>query len=205
MSFSSADFRKLTVPLVIALLALGTGAALIWYSEQQLKSANQILAASKTERNQTREKLARISDEEREVREKMEIYRRLVDTRVLGPERRLEWIDSIQRIRTNRELLDLRYRIEPQRVILSAPGKSGNVDFHSSSMKVELALLHEGDLLSFLGDLREAGNAYVSVRRCNISRTGTGAAPQPGTILVPRLRADCLIDLITILDRGAKP
>ncbi|MBK8063026.1 MAG: hypothetical protein IPK29_02245 [Betaproteobacteria bacterium] len=204
MRLSSAELRKLALPLILATLALGAGAALIWYSEQQVLRANSAVLAARTERNQSREKLARISEEEREVREKIEIYRRLAETRVLGAERRLEWIDSIQRIRTSRELLDLRYRIEPQRLLHSAPGKSGNVDLNSSSMKVELALLHEGDLLAFLADLREAGNAYVSVRRCSLSRTGTGAAAQPGTTLAPRLRADCLIDLITIMDRGAK-
>jgi hypothetical protein len=68
-------------------------------------------------------------------------------------------------------------------------------------MKVDLALLHEGDLLRFLNDLRESGNAYYAVRRCALSRTG--AAPT-GIGLAPRLRADCEIDLITILDRAAK-
>ena len=30
-------------------------------------------------------------------------------------------------------------------------------------MKVSIALLHEGDLLTFLRDLRDSGNAYYSV------------------------------------------
>ena len=63
------------------------------------------------------------------------------------------------------------------------------------------SLLHEGDLLGFLHDLRESGNAYYAVRRCAIARTGQ--APT-GTNIVPRLRAECDIDLITIVDRGAK-
>ena len=68
-------------------------------------------------------------------------------------------------------------------------------------MKVDLALLHEGDLLGFLKDLRDSGNAYYSIKRCNMTRTGT--APT-GLSIVPRLRAECEIDLITILDRAAK-
>jgi hypothetical protein len=68
-------------------------------------------------------------------------------------------------------------------------------------MKVDIALLHENDLLNFLRDLRDSGNAYYSVRSCQVTRTGTAAT---GASIVPRLRAICEIDLITILDRAAK-
>jgi hypothetical protein len=68
-------------------------------------------------------------------------------------------------------------------------------------MRVDIALLHEGDLLGFLRDLRESGNAFYSVKRCAITRTGIAAT---GTSIVPRLRAECDIDLITIIDRASK-
>ena len=81
------------------------------------------------------------------------------------------------------------------------PGKPAPVDFHSSTMKVELALLHEEDLLRFLSDLRDSGNAYYSVRRCDVSRTGQALS---GATMTPRLRANCEIELITIRDGAAK-
>ena len=57
--------------------------------------------------------------------------------------------------------------------MLSSVGtKPAGVDFYASTMKVQIALLHEGDLLGFLHDLRESGNAYYAVRRCAIARTG---------------------------------
>lgn len=201
---TAADLRKLLIPLLLALVAIGCGFGLNWYVDQQTRAARAQLEGAKADRTRNREKLARISEEEREVKEKIEVYRRLVDTRVIGPERRLEWIDAIQRIRTGRELLDVRYRIEPQRALVSLPGKAGNVDFNSSAIRVELALLHEGDLIAFLSDLQGAGYAYAAPRRCVLSRTSTSASASPGTTLAPRLRADCQIDLITILDRGAK-
>jgi hypothetical protein len=135
------------------------------------------------------------------VREKLDIYRRLQGLNILGEERRLEWADAITRIRTQRELLDLSYRVERQKLLSSAPGKPGNVDLFASTMRVQLALLHEGDLLRFLADLRDSGNAYYAVRRCALTRTGQAAT---GTSITPRLRAECDIDLITMIDRGAK-
>ena len=105
------------------------------------------------------------------------------------------------RIRTTSELLDVRYLVDRQRLIGSSPGKPAGVEFFASTMKVDLALLHEGDLLTFLRELRNSGNAYYSVKRCAITRTGI--APT-GASIVPRLRAECEIDLITIMDRAAK-
>ena len=91
--------------------------------------------------------------------------------------------------------------VERQQLLVSAPGKPRNVDFYASKMKVELALLHEEDLLRFLADLRESGNAFYAVRKCELARTGQAAS---GATMTPRLRAACEIDLITIMDRGAK-
>ena len=204
MNFTAAEFRKLILPVAMALLLGGAGAALIWLVNEQLIRANVTFTAVKKDRVQARERLARISEEEREVKERIEVYRRLRDLHIIGKERRLDWADAIQRIRVQREMLDVRYRIEPQKVLMSISGKPGKVDFNVSVMRLELALLHEGDLLSFLDDLKNAGNAYVSVRRCLLTRSGAAASPAGTPTLTPRLRAECQIDLITVLDAGAK-
>ncbi len=204
MNFTYADFRKLILPIMAAVVLIACGLSLIWLTEQKLRGANAKLQTETSARVQSKERLARISEEEREVKERIEIYRSLINFHIIGKERRLEWVDAIQRIRISREMLDVRYRIEPQRQISVIDGKPGSVSFNSSTMKVELALLHEGDLLTFLADLRNAGNAYVSTRECVITRSGPASPPPGAPTLVPRLRAECQIDLITILDGGAK-
>jgi hypothetical protein len=201
MRFSAEELRRLAIPLAIALALLAAGAALIWSADRSLAVAQARLAAAQGERRTANERLARISEEEREVKEKIDVYHRLKGLNVLGEERRLEWADAITRIRTQRELLDLHYTVERQRSLTSLPGKPGTVDFFASTMKVDLALLHEEDLLRFLSDLRESGNAFYSVRKCALARTGQAIT---GATMTPRLRADCEVDLITIMDRGAK-
>jgi hypothetical protein len=201
MNFSLQEARKLALPALACALLLGLGVWLIVYVDEVLGRTRQELAAAQTQRAEANQRLARIAEEEREVNEKLAVYRRLKDLHIIGPERRLEWADSMSRIRTERELLDLRYQVERQQLLASVPGKPANVDFYSSTMKVDLALLHTGDLLGFLQDLRRSGNAYYSIRRCTIART---AQVPTGLSIVPRLRASCDIDLITILDRAAK-
>ena len=201
MKFTPEELRQLALPALIALVLLAVGGGLIWGADATLSAASQQAEAAQAERRQATERLARISEEEREVIEKLDVYKRLQQLNILGEERRLEWADAITRIRTQRELLDLSYRVDRQRLLTSAPGKPANVDFFASTMRVQLALLHEEDLLRFLGDLRDSGNAYYAVRRCSLTRTGQ---PPAGVQISPRLRGECEIDLITIIDRAAK-
>lgn len=201
MNVAAEELRKLAAPLAILVALLAAGAGLIYWVEQERRAAHQQLAGAREQRNQARDRLTRIAEEEKEVSDKLEVYRRLKSLHILGEEQRLEWADAMTRIRTTRELLDLRYSVGRQKTIASVPGKPASVDFYSSTMKVDIALLHEGDLFGFLRDLRESGNAFYSVKRCAIRRTGMAAT---GTSIVPRLRAECEIDLITIIDGAAK-
>lgn len=201
MTFTVPELRRLALPLLACIALLAAGSALITWTRGERDAAARVLAEARIERARAKERLMRIAEEEKEVKEKLAVYQRLKDLGILGEERRLEWADAMARIRAERELPDLRYRVERQRPLSSVPGKPANVEFFASTMRVDLALLHEGDLLHFLRDLRESGNAYYSVQRCSLTRTG-----QPGAVagLVPRLRTDCEIDLITIVDRAAK-
>ena len=202
MTFTPDELKRLVVPLVIAAVAVAAGAALAWTAGQSLASARRAMSAASAERKQNTERLARIAEEEREVRQKLDVYQRLKQLHIIGEENRLEWADTIARVRRERELLDLRYAIERQRLLVSVPGKPASVDFFASTMKVDLALLHEDDLLRFLSDLRQSGNAYYSVRRCDVTRTGQALS---GSSMTARLQANCEIDLVTIRDRAAKP
>jgi hypothetical protein len=202
MNFSAAELKKLAVPVLMLVAMVAAGVGLIFWVQGEQRAATQQLAAARNDRAQAEERLTRIADEEKEVKDKLAVYQRLKALHILGDERRLEWADAMRRIAARRELLEPpAYTVGPRRTIAAQAVKPVNVEVFSSTMKVGVALLHEGDLLGFLHDLRESGNAYYAVRRCAISRTG---AVPTGAGIVPRLRAECEIDLITILDREAK-
>ena len=201
MNLTAREIRLLAAPLVALVLMLVAGAWLVFWVNDESAAEARNLAQVRAERSRVKERLLRIAEEEREVREKLKVYQQLKALGILGEEQRLEWADAMNRIRTDLELPDLRYRVERQRPLVSVPGKPGAVDFYASTMRVDLALLHEGDLFSFLWALRASGKAYYAVRRCVITRTGQSAIVAS---LAARLRADCEIDLITIVDQGAK-
>jgi len=201
VTLTPEEARKLALPALAAIVLLAAGAALVSMARDARAKAQQELATAQDERRQNADRLARIAEEEREVKEKLDVYQQLKRLNIVGEERRLEWADAITRIRSQRELLDLIYRVDRQKLLKSVPARPGSVDFYASTMTVQLDLLHEEDLLRFLADLRASGNAYYSVRSCNVRRTGQAAT---GTTITPRLRANCEIDLITVVDGGAK-
>jgi len=201
VNFTQEELKRLALPLLIALAMLAVGAGIVISAREGLRMAQTQFARTQAERRQNAERLARIAEEEREVSQKMDVYKQLKALNILGEEQRLEWADAINRIRVQRELLDVRYRIERQKLLSSMPGKPASVDFFASSMRVDLQLLHEEDLLRFLADLRASGNAYYAVKKCTIARTGQAVG---GIAMTPRLSASCDIDLITVVDRAAK-
>jgi hypothetical protein len=201
MRLTREELQRLALPLLIALALVAVGAGIVYSGGEGLRVAQAHFAVAQNERRQSTERLARIAEEEREVNQKIDVYKQLKSLNILGEERRLEWADTINRIRVQRELLDVRYRVERQKLVTSVAGKPASVDIFASTMRVELQLLHEEDLLRFLADLRASGNAYYSVKKCVITRTGQAIG---GATMTPRLSAQCDIDLITIVDRGAK-
>ena len=201
MTLTQEELRKLIVPLLAAMLFIGAGAFLVSSARETRARAQAEFLAAQGEHRQNADRLARIAEEEREVTEKLDVYKQLKRLNILGEERRLEWADAVARIRNQRELLDLTYRVDRQKLVKSLPGKPGTIDFFASTMHVQLDLLHEGDLVRFLGDLRDSGNAYYAVKTCSMRRTGQAAT---GATITPRLRGSCEIDLITVVDRGAK-
>ena len=201
MTLTREELQRLALPLLIAIALVAAGVGIVYSAGEGLRVGQVRFAAAQNERRQSAERLARIAEEEREVNQKLDVYKQLKSLHILGEERRLEWADAINRIRVQRELLDVRYRVERQKLIASAQGKPANVDFFASTMRVDLQLLHEEDMLRFLADLRDSGNAFYAVKKCVLARTGQGGG---GATMAPRLSAQCDIDLITIVDRAAK-
>jgi hypothetical protein len=203
MKMSGGTLKPLYVPLLIAIILAGIGIAVVVASQRYLDQTRIEHRDALAERQAIQTKLSQATEEEREIREKLVDYRKLLERGVIGDERRLEWVETIGQIKTDHKLFEIKYQIEPQRV-LDFPGiaRSAEIEFRASALKVEMQLLHEGDLLVFIDELRRRLKAQVLVRSCSIDRLAR--APEDRGIN-PRLRAQCTIDLVTIFDKKLKP
>jgi hypothetical protein len=199
MTFDRSDFARIQVSLATAIIMIAVGAGLAWLADQQLRSAVQAKASASSQLQQYEGKLKQVRAEENEIREKSALYSNLRARGIIGEEQRLDWVELIKSIKETRKLIDVQYEFAPQQALERAalPGFS----FRSSAMKLQMKLLHEGDLLNFINDARRQAKAYVRVRSCTVTRIPRSGTAASETAL---LNADCQLDWITILpNKGA--
>ena len=197
MKIFREDWKRLRIPLVSALILASLGGAFVFLGESYLADTRKAHNNAKNSNSSAQKKVAQISEEEREIRENMAWYARMASRGMVDQENRLDLIDSIAKIKTNRKLFDIKYNIESQKG-LNYPGikPAGDLDLAGSRMRLEMQLLHEEDLLNFLEDLNNTALSYVSVRHCTLNKISRG--PAQTLAVVPQLDSACDIDLIVV-------
>lgn len=191
------NLKNLRWSLLLLLVASLASAAAVFFVRQFATQAQQGLRQAQAQQSETRARLARANDDEREIRAKIVRYQEILDLGRTQPERRLEWVETLRNIKTARRLLDIDYEIAPQRPLDEKVVASGGYSFLVSPMRLEMSLLHENDLFGLLADLQAQVQALVSVRQCRIERLPAAPARQN----TANLKAQCEIDWITLQEK----
>lgn len=197
MNFDARDLRKLQGSLLLAIALIGAGAAMVWWTLAELRGAEQAAREAEARHRDITDRLRRVRDEEIEIKTKTKTFQAIAARGIIGPEQRLEWVELIGDVRRQRRLLDPEYEFQPQ---ASLGGRLGDFQFVASPMALRLPLLHEGDLLGFLGDLQARAPALVQPRECQVERR-PGPAQRGGP--PANLLATCELQWITIRRSGS--
>lgn len=199
MKFTSDDFKRLqwAIAFLVAMLALASAAA--WTANVYLKAADKAARDATAARRDIQSKLLRAREEEKELRAMIGGFQALRDKGYVGPERRLDWIETLNRIKVARKIFGMEYDLAPQRPIDAAvmPGgaNAGGFELMASQMRLRLQLLHEGELIAFLSELRESVPALIQIRSCGIERIAAGTSDRARNA---QLRANCTLEWITL-------
>jgi len=116
---------------------------------------------------------------------------------LIGEERRLSWIESLENTNKVLKLPTLTYRLLPQEKF-TRPGlkvKSG-VELNGSAMELTMGLLHEEDILAVLEGLRLSIKNLFTVESCSLSRSNKIGVPLDTK--KSNLRSKCTIRWVTI-------
>ncbi len=98
-------------------------------------------------------------------------FKYLYQQGVIGKEQRLRWLETLRTSSDELKLPSLRYNIDSRESFTpSFPANQGLYQIYTSSMKLDLGLLHENDLLLLLNDLEQKANGLYSVSSCNLQR-----------------------------------
>lgn len=197
MSFSTDDLGEIKWSLLACLLSGVVAVGLINYSADIQQKSLKALQQAQRQLNAARDQLLTAqSDQENMASYQME-YDALVAQKVIGNEQRLNWIEGLEQLRRQNLLPDFRYTIAPQSAYSpNPPLNAGNFALSLSQMTMELDLLHEGQLLNFLGALSRQMPGWFLLDKCTLTRND---ATQNGSVM---LKAQCAGGWFTMKNRS---
>lgn len=198
MSISSQDWRKLRNPILTLGMALVLVGLLITFADQYRQKNELALQTQQNLLNEARQKYQSSGLEKETITQYLPVYNNLLASGFIGEEQRIEWIESLRKIHAQYKLFSIDYSIGLQEDYKpSFLPNLGNFKLNRSVMKLNLDMLHEGDLLALLDGLQEQTTPFI-VRDCEITRP-IGAVINTKNISA-NLKAACEIDWLTLRD-----
>jgi hypothetical protein len=201
MKFSASDF-----PLMrLSLAALSTSALLsvvILYSSARYAEQNETnLNNAQRQINEARNRLTEARNDRENLSDYSAEYGKLEEQDIIGDDHRLDWMEGLEKLRSQNLALNFSYNIAPQKAYAPQPAiDSGNFNIHYSEMKLQFDLLHEGQLLKFLDALRKQVKGHYQVEGCTLTRNEAEAdANTPAA----HIKAECNGGWITLKSRNA--
>ena len=201
MKFSTKDLPHIRGLLIMLALALILGAVLIYVSDGVLTKAQQSKIIADREWSEALRKLERTKNEQEDLQGYYHQYQNLVEQNVIGLEQRLDWIETIEKIRNQLNIFSVKYKLEPQETLnLENNSTSNSFDLHRSNMTLDISLLHEGQLLNFFDALSEEAKGMYLLESCTLTRNDLVRQLR----FIPNLQAECTLGWITLNEKNAE-
>jgi hypothetical protein len=135
--------------------------------------------------------------EEQELQERARIFQNLQQSGIVGPERRLEWIELLRDLQARLRIPGLTYEFGARQPL--SPG-GGDAAWFASQLRLQLRLVHEEDLLRFLASLQGEAKALVLIRQCALTPLA-----DPNASDLAQLSAECDLRWVTLDRQEGQP
>jgi hypothetical protein len=191
--------RALKAPLAALIAVVAIGASLLYYIDFTLTSSKRALAQQQSQLRDARARLQKSRADNEIIARYLNDYQYLQRLGFIGDEQRLNWLDALRFTNQQTRSFGVDYQIGTQQPYPYAGELDpGQLTLHQSAMKLNLRLLHEGDLIRFLGTLAQQGVGVFSVDQCTMQRVEFGGSARNQ----PNVRADCDLIWITLRPPG---
>lgn len=200
---NQGDLQALRAPLLALLVVLLAGAAAVYYSDRLVKEARQQLAQQQIQLKDARTRLQKSGDEKNVIVKYLDSFRQLQSAGIIGEEQRINWLDGLRLANQQADIFGVDYQIGTQTPYAYASDfNPGQIALNQSIMKIQFRLLHEEDLMRFLGALGRQGGGLFTIDQCSMKRLDTGGIIR----FQPNLAANCQLSWITLkVGSGTEP
>ena len=171
MKLDQIDWSVLRNALILMGISLAISSGLLGSSFHFWEKMDRMYQRERSALFGVRAQFQNIDEEEKIIEEYLPLYRDLESKGIIGQERRLDWIDTLRQASQQVQLPTLRYVIDSQSVHqpeFLVPG--GSFQIYSSTMQLDLGLLHEGDLNTLFAELDANATGLYTVFKCELSR-----------------------------------
>ncbi len=200
MTFSGGDLKRLRGALLLLLVVGGAGAAAVYASLDFVRAQRAATQAAEQQAAEARKRVLFVRHEKEDLLVYYPKYQALMERGVVGADRRLDWVEAVEALGRRHGLFSLTYALGAQKP-LDAPAAAAaraGFDVSVSPMTLEIAALHEGQLLDFLDSLRHEIKGLGMLERCTLGR-----ASSPRELrYAPQISATCTIGWVTLREKG---
>lgn len=194
---NNIDWHYLRQPLIIFVLSIGISVAMgfggLQYETMQVEKYETAVATLTS----THKLYSSIVNDIDLLDKYRNLYSGYKSSGLVGEERRLSWIETLETTNEVLKLPRLTYNLRPQETFIR-PGLAvkNNVELSSSPMELSMGLLHEEDLFAVLEGLRLSIKNLFTVEHCLLTRNAQ--VSQSLNTKGSNLSSKCTIRWVTI-------
>lgn len=154
--------------LTVGIIAVAVAVAGYFFYQ----SMYQDYRSAQSQFNRVSDRYLKVDEEEALIKKYYPAFKTLYEQGIIGSERRLDWLESLQQVTDSLEIPGLRYEIGSRQMgQVEWPIETGAFELYSSNMKVNLDMLHELDLLRLLDRMERLNTGFFSVSDCDMKRS----------------------------------
>jgi len=174
MKSEDIDWKILRGSSIIFVLTLVISGSLVFGSHYFRQQMQQEFARANAEFRSISSRYLAVDEEEKLIKNYFPQFIKLYEEGIIGSERRLNWVEVLRESGDEIRLPSLVYQIDSQQVFTPAfPLTMGKFKLYSSTMSLNMQLLHEGDLFRILDRLDEDARGSFSLSTCTIKKSGS--------------------------------
>ena len=196
MKLAEIDWVVMRGAMILLVVALIVSVTLIYGGVHFGEKMSREIGNERRQLTSVRSQYQTIDDEQRVIELYLPQYEALAERGIVGREHRLSWVETLKAVAEEVKLPSLRYELFPQEeYVAEFPLQQGVYKVYSSDMRLNMGLLHEGDLPLVLRELQRKATGLFTVSRCEMRRSSQVVTMRPKA---QNINASCDLKWYTI-------